>query len=74
MICICIISLFLGLIGKTDWEAALNDLVVTNVQEIMDAVAAPNIYSYILFGVSLPSTDYSNYPEQWSVYTRLFVE
>ena len=41
-------ELFLGLIGKTDWEAALNDLVVTNVQEIMDAVGG--ICAYKLFG------------------------
>jgi len=42
------IVLVLGLIGKTDWEAAQNDLVVTNVQEIMDAVGV--IYRYKLFG------------------------
>jgi len=33
--------------GKTDWDAAQNDLVVTNVQEIMDAVRA--IYRYTIF-------------------------
>jgi len=43
-------ELFLGRIGKTDWEAALNDLVVTNVQEVMDTVGAS--YGYKLFGVS----------------------
>ena len=60
MICIYIIYLFSGLIGKTDWEAALNDLVVTNIQEIIDAVATPNIYKYMIFGVSLPLMNYFN--------------